>query len=187
MATCSGCSETSKRLSRGNPMARAGLLLWILLFSLLSGCAGSQLQSEKGYLNLTNDVTRLFETNTVLPDHVYYYSGPEAEPEAIIGIQAGFAFQGKYWQKVDSPQGQMMAWNRRIDNPNRIRLAYKGARIMTPDGRQVGVWFSIIEHTVVRFPDAKTILIYAPSPPITGGFLDGGREDSGDKGRGPRN
>jgi hypothetical protein len=144
-----------------------------------------QPQGDRGSLLRNDEVTKLFEGGTVLPDHVYYYCGPEAEPEAIIAIQAGFAFQGQYWYQVAISPGQLQAWNRRIANEQRIRLAYKGAKIMTPDGRQAGVWYSPVENTVVRFPDAQTILIYTPTPPPNGGFLDGG-EDFGFKGR-PRN
>lgn len=187
MATCSGCSETSKCLRHGPASRWTALLLLALSLLLLGGCAGTVPPGEKGSLILADEVTKLFEANTVLPDHVYYYSGPEAEPEAIIAIRTGFAFQGNYWYQVAISQEQLKAWNRRIDNAHRIRLSYKGARIMAPDGRQAGVWYSLAEHTVIRFPDANTILMYTPSPPPTGGFLDGGNEDSGFRGRGPRN
>jgi hypothetical protein len=184
METCSECSETSKRGKQNIGLPGAGHLLLALLL-LLGGCAGAQ-NGAKGSLTHTGEVTQLFESNTVLPDHVYYYSGPEAEPEAIIGIQSGYAFQGKYWYQVALTPGQLQAWNRRIDNAHRIRFSYKGARIMTPDGKQVGVWYSPFEHTVIRFPEANTILIYAPGPAPTGGFLDGSQEGNTSGGRGPR-
>ena len=81
---------------------------------------------------------------------------------------------------------QLRDWNRRIDNAHRISFAYKGARIMTPDGREAGVWYSKYEHTVIRFPDAATILIYTPTTPPVGGFPQDGLEERDLSGRGPK-
>lgn len=186
MATCSDCSETSNRRQRKDLESGVGRLrLWLLLL-LLGGCAGVQPQGEQGKLVLADEVRNIFESNTVLPDHVYYYSGPEAEPEAIIGIHTSFTLQARYWQQVDLNQGQLQSWNRRIDNAHRIRMSYKGFRIMTPDGRQAGVFYSKYEQTVIRFPDEKTIIMYTPGPPPLGD-IQNGSNDLGIEGRGPRN
>jgi hypothetical protein len=179
MATCSDCSETSNRRQRKGMVTGAGRLWLGLLFLLLGGCAGVQPQGEKGSLVHTDEVTRLFEANTVLPDHVYYYSGSEAEPDAIIGIQAGLSFQGRYWHPVALTQGGLQSWNRRIDNAHRFRLSYRGARIMSPDGGQVGVWYSKYDHTVIRFPDANTILMYTPESGFKNDPLQGDGDDHG--------
>ncbi|HBI16350.1 MAG TPA: hypothetical protein DDY20_12725 [Desulfobulbaceae bacterium] len=153
----------------------------LTLLLLLGGCAATGPQGQQGSLILSDEIRNLFESATILPDHVYYYTGPEAEPEAIIGIHADFTFQGHYWYQIAPSQAQLQSWNRQIDNAHRIRNAYKGARIMSPDGRQVGIWYSLFDHTVIRFPDEKTILIYTPGPPPIRGFLDGveGRDFSG--------
>lgn len=168
-------------------MTDAGRLwIWLLLL-LLGGCADAQSQGETGRLVLTDEVRNIFESNTVLPDHVYYYSGPEAEPEAIIGIQAGLAFQGRYWHQVALTREQLQSWNRRIDNAHRIRLSYKGARIMSPDDRQVGVWYSKYDHTVIRFPDANTILMYTPESGFRNDFLQEDHDGRDMDRPGPRN
>ena len=174
MATCSDCSETSNRRLRKGPVTGAGRLgLWLLLL-LLGGCAGVQPQGEQGRLVLADEVRKIFESNTVLPDHVYYYSGPEAEPEAIIGIHASFTLQARYWYQVALTQEHMQSWNRQIDNAHRIRMAYKGYRIMTPDGRQAGIWYSKFENTASCFPDPKTVILYTPDPPpVRGGVRPG--------------
>ena len=186
MATCSGCSETSKYSRPEGMITGARRLFLALLLLPLAGCAGVQPQGPPGGLVHTDEVTRLFEAGAVPPDHGYYYCGPEAEPDAIIGIRTGFTLQGHYWQQVDLTPKQLSDWNRRIDNAHRISFAYKGARIMTPDGREAGVWYSKYEHTVIRFPDAATILIYTPTTPPVGGFPQDGLEDRDLSGRGPK-
>ena len=95
MATCSGCSETSNRRRRSNALRGTVRLVLVLLFLLPGGCAGTQPQGEKGSLIHTDEVTRLIEASTVLPDHGYYFCVPEAEPDVIIGIRAGFTLQGR--------------------------------------------------------------------------------------------
>ncbi|MHB8808701.1 MAG: hypothetical protein ACYC9M_01640 [Desulfobulbaceae bacterium] len=169
MTTCSDCSETGKPGHRSSLAPLTGIILALLLL-LLGGCAASTPQGQQGGLVPTDAVRIIFESNTVLPNHVYYYSGPEAEPEAIIGIHADFTLQGRYWHKIDLTVEQLQSWNKRIDNAHRIRFAYKGARIMTPDGRQAGVWYSKFEETPLCFQDKNTILMDTPDPPpVRGG------------------
>jgi hypothetical protein len=146
-------------------VAAGRCLLAGLLLLLLGGCAATGPQGPQGRLERSDEVRKIFESNTVLPNHVYYFSGPEAEPEAIIGIHADFTLQGRYWYRVDLTQEKLQSWNRMIDNAHRFRNSYGGARIMAPDGRQAGVWYSRFDHTVIRFPDAQTILMYTPEPP----------------------
>lgn len=132
---------------------------------LVAGCA---IPENQGRLVRAGDVDRLIESATILPNHTYYYTGPEARPDAIIAIDNSLTLRSKYWIRVDDDVADRLTmWNRLIDNATRYRSAYdyEGARIMTPDGRQVGVWYSIYDHTVVRFPDASTIIIYAPLIP----------------------
>jgi hypothetical protein len=174
MKTCPDCSETSTRRNRKALTTGAKsifLLLLLLLLLLLGGCAATTPREQQDLLALSDEVREIFESNTVLPDHVYYYSGPEAEPEAIIGIHTSFTLQARYWHQVALTKEQLQSWNRRIDNTHRIRFAYEGARIMTPDGRQVGVWYSKFENTEICFPDEKTIIIYTPDPPPVRGLI----------------
>jgi hypothetical protein len=148
------------------------ILALLLLCFLSGGCAAHQNQGE---IVRSEEVTQLIESKTVLPDHTYYYTGPEAEPDAIIAIDNRFALQSKYWIKVDDAAEKLMDWNRIIDNAHRvpgehgapwIRSTYAGARIMTSDGRRAGLWYSRHEHTVVQFPDASTIILYTPVVPV---------------------
>jgi hypothetical protein len=174
MTTCTECSEIRHRRHRQGPVPGAAYLILALLFMLLGGCAAPKPQGMEGGLVHSDEVGKIFENNTVLPDHVYYYAGPENEPEAIIGIHASFTLQAQYWHQIALTQEQLQAWNRRIDNEHRIRFVYKGARIMTPDGRQAGVWYSKFENTASCFPDPKTVILYTPDPPpVRGGVRPG--------------
>ncbi len=147
------------------------ILSLLLLCFLAWGCATHQ---NYGKLVRADEVAQLVESATVLPDHTYYYTGPEWEPDAIIAIDNRYTLQSKYWIKVDNAAEKMMDWERIIDNAHRIpgehgswiRNTYAGARILTPDGQEAGLWYSRHDYTVVQFPDASTIILYAPLDPF---------------------
>ena len=136
-------------------------LLVLLTAFLVTGCAASK---NNGTLSRSGEVTKTFETAAVVPDHTYYYTGPEAQPDAIIGIQNSYTFQNakNFWIKVDISEEVLHSWNVIIDNAHRFQYSYYGSRIMSPDGRQVGIWYSKYRYTVVKFPDPNTVVIYIP-------------------------
>ncbi len=152
-----------------------GLAL-LLLSILASGCATSQNQNW-GKIVRDAEVTQLVETATVLPNHSYYFTGPEAIPDAIIAIDNRFTLQSKYWIKIDDVAEKLKDWNRYIDNAHRmgnVRAGtmmssnYEGFWIMSADGTQAGLWYSRYESTVVMSPDSSTIIVYAPVVPAAG-------------------
>lgn len=151
------------------------IALFLLLF-LTGGCASTTSQNW-GKIEQSGEITQLVESATVLSDHTYYYTGPQAEPDAIIAIDNQYTLQSKYWIKVDDVAKQLNDWNRIIDNAHRVpgqntrtrtRYSYEGAKIMTPDGKEAGIWYSRHDSTVVQFPDPSSIIIYAPVVPAAG-------------------
>ena len=134
----------------------------LLLPFLAGGCA---LPQNQGRIVRSGEVDQLVESATVLPDHTYYFTGPEAQPDVIMALHNSFTLQSKYWIKVDDVAEKLKGWNRFIDNAIRIRNPYEGAWIMTPEGRQAGIWYSEYDYSVVQFPDPSSIIIYAPLTP----------------------
>jgi hypothetical protein len=132
----------------------------LLLCFLVGGCVSTQ---NQGKMVRAGDVDQLIESATVLPDHIYYYTGPEARPDVIIAIDNSFTLTSKYWIKVDDVANRLKDWNRLIDNGHRASYRYEGFWLMTPDGRQAGIWYSPYDYTVVQFPDPSTIILYTPS------------------------
>jgi len=133
----------------------------ILIGFLVGGCATP---SNQGKMVRDVEVAKLVESATVLPNHTYYFTGPEAQPDVIIAIDDSFTLTSKYWIKVDDVENQLKDWNRLIDNYHRTMWdIYEGFQIMTPDGRQAGIWYSLYDYTVVQFPDSSTLILYTPS------------------------
>ncbi len=132
----------------------------ILIGFLVGGCA---IPPNQGRMVRDGEIEKLVESATVMPNHSYYFNGPEARPDVIIAIDNSFTLTSKYWIKVDDVASQLQDWNRLIDNAHRFRKAYKGFWIMTPDGNQAGIWYSPYEYTFVQFPDPSTLILYTPS------------------------
>jgi len=150
------------------------LVALLLLSFLAGGCATKTEKQNWGKIVQAGEATQLVESATVLPDHTYYFTGPEAIPDAVIAIDNRFTLQSKYWIKIDDVAEKLKDWNRYIDNAHsfessnirtRMMIRYGGFWIMTPDDKQAGLWYSRHDNTVIQFPDPSTIIIYAPVIP----------------------
>ncbi len=138
------------------------MLLFLFAILFLSGCAGTS--HDRGNLVRAPEVSSNFEHGRILPDHTYYFSGPEAEPDAIIGIHNSYTFDRGYWKTANISEEKMAGWNRIIANQYRGRTRYSGYRITTPDGKPAGIWYGKYSFTVIKFPQPGTIVIYTPDP-----------------------
>ena len=70
-----------------------GLLL-LGLMTVFSGCF-----ENYGRLRLSKEVDQTFEKGIVLPDYNYYYSGGDARPWAILGIEKSYKLRTTQWKK----------------------------------------------------------------------------------------
>lgn len=139
----------------------------LFLFLALAGCA----VPNQARLIRSGEVNRLVESATILPDHIYYYTGPEARPDAIIAIGDHYTLASKYWIRVDITEEILEDWNLIIDNASRYRDYYEGYWILTPEGERAGFWYSQYEYSVIRFPDLSTIIVYTPFVPTEDDLL----------------
>lgn len=119
---------------------------------------------NRGKLIQAKEVADSFERGEILPDHSYYFSGSEAQPDAIIGIHNNYTFERGYWKEADISEDKMRTWNRLIENYYRTRQRYYGYKITTPEGNPVGIWYGKYSFTVIKFPQPNTIIIYPPDP-----------------------
>ncbi|MFH1019597.1 MAG: hypothetical protein V1782_03130 [Pseudomonadota bacterium] len=108
-------------------------------------------------------VNAAFEGAVVLPDYDYYYSGPEAQPLAIIGIRHGYRFEQGFWKPVALTEGQLREWVWMIDTATRsTRVSYYGAKILAPDGTEIGIWYSFLDWGVAEVAPDGLVILYTP-------------------------
>ncbi len=141
----------------------------LLLFSLsmavifMVSCAGT---GNYGRLVPNDKVKSTFETYQLPPDFTYYYSGPDAYPRAVIGIQNEYHLESKFWKPIDLTQTQLKRWLEMGGRPRQdFDLNRNGSEILSPDGRQIGIWYALKnwkDRATVKMIDDKTVAVSTP-------------------------
>ena len=67
-----------------------------------------------GKLQSSNEITNMFDSDQVLSDYVYYYSGLDGVPNAIIGIHKDYSLRSKLWRRVDLTPAMLKKWVSRM-------------------------------------------------------------------------
>jgi len=135
-------------------------LLSIFFSALLISCAGGNYSG----LRLSNDVTRLFESYQVLDNHNYYYSGSDARPNAILGVHKDYTLRSNLWKPVQVTPDQLRLWINIMTDHRGTSIRNYGSRVVAPDGKDIGIWYSPWNQTSVRMEDDRHVVINTPSP-----------------------
>jgi hypothetical protein len=116
-----------------------------------------------GTLQPSSEITNIFENNRILSDHIYYYSGLQGVPDAIIGIHHNYSLRSGWWRKIDFTALTLKTWVFRMTAVPLIKP--QGAWILDPDGNRIGIWFAAQRHTVVRLESDNRIVVVPPKQP----------------------
>jgi len=127
----------------------------------LSGCSANY-----GYLRKSLEVAKTFERYEVLPDHVYYYSGSDFKPNAVMGIHNDFSLRSRLWKKVDLDSAQLQEWVGNMTSYLGYSPVNYGSVIFAPDGRQIGIWYSPWHWTTVKMVNDNEVIVHTPTMPI---------------------
>lgn len=140
------------------------LVLVVLCVWVLAGCTAKKMH-EYGKFVPDRGVTEQFERFQVDPELVYYISGSDDLPNAIMGISRKFTLQSELWKKRDLDEETLEDLVKMMQNRVKASfLALMGFRLDDPSGKAVGVWYSIQNAvTSVRVDGDRVTLI---TPPI---------------------
>ncbi len=134
----------------------------LLLLFLMAGCGATR---PTGRWIANSDVLKTFRSGTILPHHTYYYTGSPVQPDAIIAIDDSFHLRTKVWSKVKITRELLDRWMFWAKTDLSLTCPYKAGVILTPDGRQAGVWFSRFTFNTIRTPQPGVIEVYLPFSP----------------------
>jgi len=134
--------------------------LFFIIVTPFVGCS-----NNFGIIRSSGEVTRMFETYKILPDHRYYYSGSDAAPRAIIGIQNNYTLNSRLWKPVDLTPEQLKGWISFILKDTTISPYNFGALILDSNGNPVGIWYSPRATTTVKMESDNHIIVHTPVDP----------------------
>jgi len=148
------------RLSNKSRWMIGAYILFFIVTASFIGCA-----DNFGRIQSSGEVTRMFETYKVLPDHRYYYSGSDAKPRGIIGIHSSYTLNSRLWKSVDLTPDQLKDWINFILSDTTLSTYNYGALILDSNGYQVGIWYSPWARTTVKMESDNHIVVHTPTEP----------------------
>lgn len=142
-------------------MLRKGCL-WLLLTGLI-GC--SAMSGPYGSINPDKGVQQKFDAYQMEPEMNYYYSGPDAYPNAIIGLRKQFVLDNNLWKPI-APNPEIF---KRLIQNMQDKARWTGAPqfgfiMKDHQGQPIGVWYSIlsIKTMVVKMGKDNLVNVYTP-------------------------
>ena len=129
-----------------------------LLF-LLCSCTSP----NYGKIPSSHEISKMFDSYQVLSDHMYYYSGLQGVPDAIIGIHVNYSLNTRVWRQVDLSTSLLKKWVYRMSYVHLVTP--RGAWILGPEGNRIGIWYSAQRQTSVRLGKDNHVVIVPPLPP----------------------
>lgn len=139
--------------------------LGIVILALVAGCSG-----KYGSYKRDTSVQAAFETSQVPADYKYFYYGFDTRPYVIFGIEPKYEMNSTMWKEVSADTPEFKEMTRWIWEDYHY---YKfGADILDPNGNKVGILYTAIRNTTVKFGDNNRISVI-PNTPFLWGPDDG--------------
>jgi hypothetical protein len=125
----------------GKPTLLA-VLLFVVIQSTLTGCAATAGKKSPGVVT-SREATEIWHSYEILPNYHYYTSGPDTQPNYIIGIDDRYKLMSEFWKPVDLTPQMLKNWFNYV----RPRVGYSqdpfGAFITDSKGDRIGLWYSV--------------------------------------------
>ena len=154
------------------PMMAAALIL----IMVLCAAAASAANGRKGSTIIpSREATEIWHSYEIQPNYNYYYSGPNSQPNYIIGIDNKYEFTSKKWKPVDLTPEMLKKWFNYIKPRVGYSLDTYGAFITGPNGERLGLWYSVKDWRLVgsaSLNENNQVSVTAPAIP---GGRGGGR------------
>jgi hypothetical protein len=150
-------------------LRRFGFRQWLTLtlaslIFFVAGCAANY-----GRIQPDKSVTSMFAEGNLPANHKYYFNGRENSPWAVIGIDPSYQLLSKFWTEVPAGSDVLAqriknVWSEPSGNMNHPP---EGGRIVSDDGKQVGIWYSGYAFTNVKMEGDSGVYVYSPYDPGT--------------------
>jgi hypothetical protein len=133
--------QPSKNIPKTKIATLLSVFFLVVILSTLAGCTSTGKKSS-GVVT-SREATEIWHSYEILPNYHYYYSGPDSQPNYIIGIDDRYKLISEFWKPVDLTPEMLKKWFNYI----RPRVGYSpelyGADIVDLNGQRVGLWYSV--------------------------------------------
>ena len=135
-------------------------IIMVILTLTSTGCT-----AKYGRLKQDAEVQQAFESNQVPRDYKYFrYS--DSEPYVILGLTPSYEMKSRMWRVVSSDTEEFKEMVRWIWEDYGY---YKfGADILDPKGTKVGIMYTSIRETSVKFVGDNEIVVMPHTPFLWG-------------------
>ncbi|MHB8910093.1 MAG: hypothetical protein ACYDAA_14570 [Syntrophales bacterium] len=141
------------------------LHLTLILCLCLSAVACASLFGKYGKFIPSVEVAKELEGYEVNPRYRYYISGPDMNPNALMGLDRKYHLDpATLWREVDmSPPKMEQIVEGMKTKVTEIETVLSGFTLTDDNGRPIGIWYSILNaRTFVRMNDDGTVRIDTP-------------------------
>ncbi len=125
---------------------------------------GRRIRGQHGSIKPNGKVTESFESYEVKPDLIYYFSGAEMAPTAVIGVDKRLTLNSRLWKRIDVTQTEFkfLVQNMKAKVSERDEILH-GFDILDNTGKYIGEWFSILGiHAVIKMGKDNEVMITTP-------------------------
>ncbi len=119
-----------------------------------------------GMLRPSADATADFQSYRMVPDHDYWFSGPESCPVAIIGVERRFRFDSAgRWVRVNGEDAMKRLVTGMQSKSLQMNRNLSGFEMVDQRGERIGAWYSAPGiQAVIKRTGIDSVEIFPPSP-----------------------
>ena len=140
--------------------------IFLIVLALIAGCTG-----KYGQYRRDAEVQQAFETNQ-LPREYQYFHYSDSEPYVLLGLDTSYQMNSRMWREV---QSDTEAFEEMIVFLWEDYGYYKfGADILNPEGKKVGIMYTAISETSIKFVGENEIVVMPHTPYLWGPTAGGG-------------
>jgi hypothetical protein len=150
----------------------ASIIFCFIGFLFLSSCTDAYLKNWAS-ISLDTEVKKAQESFQINPNYNYFYSGADSYPRSILGIDKAYKLDSDIWVKIEFTAEifKEMVSNMQARALWR-RLGLYGYAIRNSEGKQIGVWYSImVSGMAVKIEDGQ-LTAYPPRDDEYQGYDD---------------
>jgi len=142
------------------------VFLSIAMVLILSGCAGI---FSGNWARITPDaeVKKSLESFQVNPDYNYFYSGSDLYPRSLLGLSKAYKLDSDIWIKIELTPQKLQETVSNMQSQVLRYVMYErlfGFAIIDNNGRQIGIWYSImVPGFSVNIRDNGKVIVSPPS------------------------